>query len=330
VVVSFALAACGTPAAVPHSAPGDETSRAATPVAGSVNVGQLTLTLVAEHGPSDMAWVDYLCCYISAAPNGQLLVPHLGQQAEILELNPDASVARRWGESGTEIGQLGFVRDPQEPESAIGGIAVAPDGGLYVAEAGTKRVQRFGAAGEPELVWGSRGTGDGQFLDPIGVAVAPSGEVFVVDDERDDIQVFSPAGDYLRTIGRPGSGPGELRATGNVRVRRDGAVVNADFGNHRVQAWDAEGEFLWSLGQRGTGPGQFVEPQDIAFGVDGSLFVVDDSRVQVFDGDLNLIATWPEERSPDHLASIAVSGESLWVVAPYADILYEIHVSDAQ
>ena len=158
------------------------------------------------------------------------------------------------------------------------------------------------------------------------MAVDSSGEVFVVDDERDDIQVFTSDGGYLRTIGRHGSGPGELNFTGNIRIGPDDILVNADFGNSRVQAWDSDGNFLWTLGSEGTDPGQFVEPQDVAFGPDGSLFVVDDSRVQLFDRELNLIGTWPDEPWPDHLASIAFRDKTLWVIAPYADEVLELRV----
>jgi DNA-binding beta-propeller fold protein YncE len=173
-------------------------------------------------------------------------------------------------------------------------------------------------------VGGSEGTAAGEFLEPIGVDTSPAGQVYVVDDQRNDIQVFDGRGLFIRTLGGPGSGPGQLADTGNVRVREDGLVVNADFGNGRVQAWDAEGAFQWSLGSQGTGPGEFDEPQDVAFGPDGMLFVVDDARVQVFDSRRQLIGTWPEEPSPDHLGSLALIGDVLWVAAPYSDTLFQV------
>ena len=292
--------------------------------ASSPASAELTFTLVKAHGPADVEGLDVLG-YIAIGPDGNLYVPNAGT-SEMIVLDADLAVVQRWGEEGDGPGQFGFLRN-EDPDSALGGVDVADDGTIYVVEAGNKRVQRFSAEGESQLTWGSPGSADGQFLDPIGVAVSPAGEVYVVDDERDDIQVFTADGEYLRTIGQKGSGDGEMQFTGNIRIAPEGTLINADFGNGRVQAWDAEDQFLGSLGSLGTGPGEFTEPQDVAIGADGTLFVVDDSRVQAFDSEMQLIGTWPDEPSPDHLASIALNGDTLWVVAPYADTLYEIEVA---
>ena len=158
--------------------------------------------------------------------------------------------------------------------------------------------------------------------------IAPNGEVYVVDDVRDDVQVFTPRGTYLRTLGRGhGSLPGQMSYTGMARVRSDGVLVNADFGNDRVQAIDASGRSLWSFGSHGGGPGQFDEPQDIAFGPTDILFVVDDSRVQVFDRAHELIGEWPGTPSSDHLGSLALIGDRLWVEPPYTGSLIELQVT---
>lgn len=282
----------------------------------------ISFTTIAAHGSDRIAGLS-VPGYIDVDHEGRLLVPNAGT-AELLTLDANARVVRRWGEPGDGAGQFGFLRDVGDPDSALGGVAVAADGSVFVVEAGNKRVQRFSPAGESELTWGSRGRGDGAFMDPIGVAIGPSSDVFVVDDVRDDIQVFTRSGEYIRTVGQQGSGPGRLAFTGNIRIQADGTLVNADFGNARVQAWDVDGRFLWSLGTHGTGPGQFVEPQDVAFGPDGSLFVVDDRRVQVFDAEQRLIGSWPDVPSSEHLASIAVDGETLWVGAPYAPAIFEV------
>ena len=313
IIVLVALTSCGGGATPSASGSGS-----------GVATTELTFTLVATHGPADVEGMDVLG-YIAIGPDGNLYVPNAGS-SEMIVLDADLQVVRRWGEEGEGPGQFGFLRN-EDPDSALGGVDVGDDGTIYVVEAGNKRVQRFSADGESQLTWGSRGSGEGQFLDPIGVAVSPAGEVYVVDDERDDIQVFTADGEYLRTIGRKGTGDGELQFTGNIRFAPDGSLVNADFGNGRVQAWGAGDAFLWSIGSQGTGHGEFNEPQDVAFGADGTLFVVDDSRVQAFDSERQLIGTWPDEPLGEHLASIALNGETLWVVAPYIDTLFEIDVA---
>lgn len=322
------LAACGSDPGQSDQPSSTESAPIPSPPSASGTGGDvegaLSLSLVATYDPDTIPGLDVLG-YISVGPDGHLFVPNAGS-SEMLELD-GGTVVRRWGEAGTEAGQFGFLRDPEEPDSALGGVAIAPDGTIYVVEAGNRRVQRFSAAGESELTFGSSGDGDGQFIDPIGVALSPSSEVFIVDDARDDIQVFSSDGEYLRTIGAQGSAPGELLFAGNIRFSPYGELVNADFGNSRVQAWGTDEVPLWTLGTHGTGPGEFVEPQDVAFAADGTMYVVDDSRVQAFDSQMNVIGVWPDGPSMGHLASIALDGDTLWVVAPYVDTLYEIRVS---
>lgn len=324
IAIAVVVMACGSASMSPKAPTPALTSLAPSPTATPSSTAKVTFTLVATH---DFSATDgfYFCCYVDIDPDGRVVTPE-GGRSEILVLD-GSTIVRRWGAPGTAPGEFGFVRRPGDPESAIGGIDVMADGSTYVVEAGNKRVQRFSASGEPDLAWGSAGSGEGEFLDPIQVAVGPSGEVYIVDDERNDIQVFTSGGDYVRTIGREGTQPGEMRDTGSIRIGSDGTLVNADFGNSRVQAWDSTGDFLWSLGSEGDGPGQFVEPQDVAFGPAGTLFVVDHTRVQVFDSDRRLIGTWPERPSPDPLASIALHGDTLWVVAPYIDALFEIRIS---
>jgi DNA-binding beta-propeller fold protein YncE len=331
-VAAISIAACGNGAAAPApsraQSPAPVTASplptALTPPSGAApSADAVTFELVATHGANDIPGFQN-AGYITLGPDGNLYVP---SGSEILVLDTEARIVRRWGSAGTGLGELDFNRDPSDPSDLIGGVAFGPDGSVYVVEAGNKRVQRFSAAGEPELTWGEPGTGDGQFVDPIGIAVSADGEVFVVDDRRDDIQVFTRDGVHLRTIGRQGSGPGELLETGNVRIGPDGQLVNADFGNDRVQAWDAQGDIAWTFGSHGTAPGQFEEVQDVAFGADGTLLVVDQTRVQAFDGDRRVIGTWPDRPNPEHLASIAFDGTTLWVLAPYANAIYQIRVT---
>ncbi|MDQ7052370.1 MAG: NHL repeat-containing protein [candidate division KSB1 bacterium] len=87
---------------------------------------------------------------------------------------------REWGGTGNQFGQF------HEPI----GIAVAPDGAVYVADAGNHRIQKFTAAGEFLFAWGDAGSEPGQFEHPMHLAVDARGRVLVPNYGNDRIQQF--------------------------------------------------------------------------------------------------------------------------------------------
>jgi DNA-binding beta-propeller fold protein YncE len=70
-------------------------------------------------------------------------------------------------------------------------VAVAVDGDIYVADTGNHRIQRFSATGTFLGVWGSEGSGEGQFNKPVGIAVATDGTVTVADSFNARMQQFN-------------------------------------------------------------------------------------------------------------------------------------------
>ena len=266
------------------------------------------------------------------ADDGTIHVANTGTN-EIIVLSADGQVVRRWGEQGSDDGQFAFQRDPNDPNSAIGGVAVAEDGSMYVADAGNRRVQQFGADGGFLRTWGSYafGTEPGTFIDPIDLADAPDGTIYVVDDQRDDIQRFDAEGTWLETIGEHGTGDGQLNFTGSIFVDAEGNLYNADWDNHRVQAWGPDSAFLWSLGEAGTEPGQFQLPGDVGVDSAGNIYVADRHRVQVFAPDRSLIGVWtaPGTTDADEVYAISVGSDGLvYVGAPFSDKIYVLRPTD--
>lgn len=255
-------------------------------------------------------------------PDGNLYVANPdnhetpGGQDEVLVLDAEGDIVRRWGEHGTGPGQFDFQR--HGGNDPTGALAVGDDGSVYVADYVNARIQKFTGRGEFVQQWGRYGDGDGQFLGPYDIAVSEDGSVYVVDEVRDDIQKFDNDGRFLLRIGQDGTGPGELRSTGGITVDAVGAVHSADYGNNRVQAWDSPGIFLWSLGERGSDPGELTGPNDIALDETGSLYVVETkSRVQVFDRQRRPVAEWTVPVVDDEIAFIALDGEGHAYVSDY-------------
>jgi sugar lactone lactonase YvrE len=70
------------------------------------------------------------------------------------------------------------------------GLALAPDGRIFVTDWGDHRVKVFNPDGTIYAVFGGYGTLAGQFNRPTGVAFLPDGRILVTDRENGRIQIF--------------------------------------------------------------------------------------------------------------------------------------------
>lgn len=143
-----------------------------------------------------------------------------------------ARTIMRFSSSGRLLGRLGSAA-LDRPVA----VAVAPDGSLYVADAGLDRVIELGRTGAPLASWGGPGSGPGRLAEPAGIAVDSAGDVLVSDRRADRVLKFSPRGHLLNAWGVPGGGRGELSLPGGLAVNCRGGVLVADTANNRVQVF---------------------------------------------------------------------------------------------
>lgn len=127
------------------------------------------------------------------------------------------------------------------------------------------RVQKFHMdyAGDPfgerpanfQAQWGSRGTGNGQFVEPLFIWASMCGEIYVTDTNNHRVQVFDAGGTYLRQWGTNGTGKGQFaKPWGNCGLDptldrripcnpKDVEIFVCDKDNKRVQIFNGLGEF---------------------------------------------------------------------------------------
>jgi uncharacterized protein (TIGR03663 family) len=143
------------------------------------------------------------------------------------------------------------------------GLAVAPNGDVYVADTWNHRVQWFSPDGTFKGMFGSEGLGQEpfSFWGPRDVAVDSQGRVYVSDTGNKLIKVFSADGEYVGQFGGAGYLEGMLDEPVGLAVDSFDRIYVADTWNRRVQvfqeinpgqfepvlAWDVSAWFGQSL-----------------------------------------------------------------------------------
>jgi DNA-binding beta-propeller fold protein YncE len=210
--------------------------------------------------------------------------------ARVSRYTASGTFVREWGRTGKGDGEFDYP----------GGIAVTPDGRVYVADQTNRRVQIFDTSGTFLGKWGEYGTDAGQFggdappssrsAGPQFVAVDSRGDVFTTEGSMGRIQRFDASGKYLASFGSNDNREGAFGSPTSglqgpialVADRQDHVWISAVSG--RIQRFTRDGKFLEGFGGYGNAPGMFNIPHGIALDGRGDLYVADtlNHRVQKF------------------------------------------------
>ena len=140
------------------------------------------------------------------------------------------------------------------------GIAVAPDGRVWVTDAGNHRVVSYDALLQDPKIVGSRGAGRDQFSSPIGIAAAPSGVIYVADTGNRRIQVLGPDGAFRGSFPFPGWGE---NVEPHLAVDTDGTIYATEPQAAAVLELDPAGHVQRRITEDGAGR-KFEKPTGIA------------------------------------------------------------------
>ena len=226
---------------------------------------------------------------------GNLYVSDTGNST-IRKIKPSGAVstfAGIAGESGFTNGAAGSAQF-----SSPLGIAVAPDGTIYVADSGNHCIRAITGgnistfAGSPQ-VWGSAdGTGtNASFNGPVGLAFDSRTNLFVSDANNNTIRKIAPDGTvttFAGAAGADGSTDGDLnsarfRSPAELVFDKKGNLLVADSFNQTVREISSNGIVSTVSGTAGlagtsdgvNGTGRFHNPYGLAMGADGRLVITD-------------------------------------------------------
>jgi len=164
----------------------------------------------------------------------------------------------------------------------VAGVAVAPNGEVYVADYGRHVVEVYNSNGQLVREWPTENP-------PTGIAVR-NGRVAVTDFKS--ITIYDPTGHKIVSWGSRGSGPDQVDLPQGVVIGSDNTVYVSDTQNARVTAFSPNGRVLWSIGGRTPGlmasnsptdtQHPFALPSGITIDGQGHLAVVDPFQFKVF------------------------------------------------
>ncbi|MBL8057517.1 MAG: NHL repeat-containing protein, partial [Anaerolineales bacterium] len=160
---------------------------------------------------------------------------------------------RSWSAAGD---QLRFPR----------GLAVAPDGDLYIANGDLHRIVYVRRGDRTFSVLASFGREPGEFDSPGDIALDTAGNLYITDTGNHRVQVLSAAGQFIRQWGgltNTGEA-GKFKYPQGIVVDPAGFVYVVDTYNHRIQKFTLDGQYRSQWGSQGSGAGQFSYPEGLA------------------------------------------------------------------
>ncbi|AKT39594.1 RHS repeat-associated core domain-containing protein [Chondromyces crocatus] len=209
------------------------------------------------------------------------------------------TVAGKGGTTGA-LGDGGLAI--QAPLDTVSGVAVGPDGSVYLSSTGQARIRRVDPEG---LIWPVAGTGvsggagDGgpalqaQVQAPRGLALGADGSVYIAEQGGHRVRKIAADG-TITTVAGSGtagfSGDGgpatqaQLRNPLSVAVTEDGTLFIADTQNHRIRRVGPDGTITTVAGTGTAGfsgdgglatAARLGSPRGVVVARDGGLFVVD-------------------------------------------------------
>ena len=221
-------------------------------------------------------------CCVAITPDKFILV---SDDHRIQKISMDGDIIASVGKAREEEEEEEKEKEEKEVPGPLqfdepAGIAISLiTGQVYIADWNNHRIQVL----NPDLTFshsfGSKGSANGQFENPVDIAIDSQGLVYVTDIFNARIQKFTPDGKFvgqLGTIGIPCGIAIDTAATGllyvtGFTISRDGKI-----GSSHISAFTSDGVCVSSF------KGEMKEVSFLTFDKDGFLYVSDAENGRMF------------------------------------------------
>ena len=190
--------------------------------------------------------------------NHRLVCLRNSEHEEPVWQRPDGSFAGMWSSVHNHFMAYDAAYDARLDRVIVTDL---PDG--YSTQ---QRIAVMTRDGRAINLFGSYGTGDGQFDMPTGVAVDSQSRIFVADRKNNRVQAFSAGGNFITKY----TG---LNAPQDVDVDGADNILVTDSGNHRIVVLRWSGTTL--VLDRVITNASFINPVAVTHGANNEMFVAD-------------------------------------------------------
>ena len=153
------------------------------------------------------------------------------------------------------------------------GIAVnRTTGQVVVADCGNNRVQVLNSNLTFSHMYGSKGSGQGEFINPTDVAVDNEGFVYVADHYNHRIQKFTPEGQFVCSFGTKGFQPGQLFYPAGVTIDDNDLVYVSDW-NDYISVYMPNGEYKCRIQKHCNKKDRDLVTLGVSYSTSGDLYV---------------------------------------------------------
>jgi outer membrane protein assembly factor BamB len=215
------------------------------------------------------------------------------------------------------------------------GLALAPDGSIWLADTRRGRFQIFNPDGTFRETWGEPGTDNGEFSlkrsngDGYGtVEFAPDGSFFVLDVGNYRVQAFDKNRTFITAWGEIGAGDSQFTDPIGIALDPAGNVLVLDSVRGDVQQFSPDGQLLSTIVLKGETYG-YNSLNDLATDAAGNLYTAGNAdgvrpynQVVKYDPEGNIVTIYRADSGPGHLGdqvlSVAVDAAGNVYAAPWS------------
>jgi len=227
---------------------------------------------------------------IAAEPNGAVFV--VDKNGRIQRFNANGEFELFW-------------KMPETKKGKPVGLAIHPDGRLFVADTHYYRIMIFDRDGQFLNSFGSEGTGDGEFQLPTDIAFDAEGFIYVSEYQGNDrITKWTPDLQFVKALGEEPIDGKRLSRPAAIDVDDQQTLWIADACNHRIVRMSLDGDVISTFGGFGSSPGDMRYPYDLNVTPEGNILICEyeGNRLQWFSPEGQSLKIWGQSgRKPGEL-----------------------------